>query len=190
MSGTERISTRINFDFPVVSGPYALDWRVKTNRSISLKRRGDWWGRIKKYNQHKFNFDYLVFKSIEDRTKALEVLKKGRFRCVSHLHGADLGAADRIFRRCRRTGWCGRIFTTGKPIGFQGLALNMRRPVFQDARVRQALALLLNRELMNEKLMFNQYFLLNSYYPDLYPKNMNPGFSGDEVRSRTRRGRY
>lgn len=27
---------------------------------------------------------------------------------------------------------------------------------------------------MNEKLMYNQYFLLNSYYPDLYPKNQNP----------------
>ena len=36
---------------------------------------------------------------------------------------------------------------------------------------------------MNEKLMFNQYFLLNSYYPDLYPNDNNPGFSGDEVRS-------
>jgi microcin C transport system substrate-binding protein len=50
----------------------------------------------------------------------------------------------------------------------------MRNPLFQDVRVRQALQYLLNRELMNEKLMFNQYFLLNSYYPDLYPNNINP----------------
>lgn len=27
---------------------------------------------------------------------------------------------------------------------------------------------------MNEKLMYNEYFMLNSYYPDLYPKNQNP----------------
>jgi microcin C transport system substrate-binding protein len=27
---------------------------------------------------------------------------------------------------------------------------------------------------MNEKLMFNEYFLLNSYFPDLYPKDVNP----------------
>ena len=27
---------------------------------------------------------------------------------------------------------------------------------------------------MNEKFMYNQYFLLNSFYPDLYPNNVNP----------------
>jgi microcin C transport system substrate-binding protein len=40
--------------------------------------------------------------------------------------------------------------------------------------VRLALSHLLNRKLMNDKLMYNQYFLLNSYYPDLYPGNVNP----------------
>jgi microcin C transport system substrate-binding protein len=40
--------------------------------------------------------------------------------------------------------------------------------------VREALCHLLNREQMNEKLMFNEYFLLNSYYPDLFPCNVNP----------------
>jgi len=61
-----------------------------------------------------------------------------------------------------------------EPKAFQGFAINMRRPLFQDVRIREALARLLNRELMLEKLMFNEYFLLNSYYPDLYPNNRNP----------------
>ena len=61
-----------------------------------------------------------------------------------------------------------------KPKGYQGLAVNLRNPKFQDIRVRQALGYLLNREAMNEKFMYNQYFLLNSFYPDLHPNNVNP----------------
>jgi microcin C transport system substrate-binding protein len=61
-----------------------------------------------------------------------------------------------------------------EPKGFQGFAINLRRLLVQDVRVREALCHLLNRELMNQKLMYNEYFLLNSYYPDLYPDNLNP----------------
>ncbi len=59
--------------------------------------------------------------------------------------------------------------------------MNMRRPIFQDIRVRQALAYLLDRELMNEKLMFNEYFLLNSYFPELYPNDSQPGRADNQV---------
>ena len=46
----------------------------------------------------------------------------------------------------------------------QGIAFNTRRQPFNDVRVRKALALLLNRELLIEKLFFNEYVPLNSYY--------------------------
>lgn len=162
----------INFDFPVVDGPYSLD-EVKTNRSIRLKRRGDWWGRVKKYNEHKYNFDYLVFKSTADRTKALEFLKTGGFDQYA-IYTAKIWAQDTNFPQVQKNWVIRQNIHNDEPRSFQGFALNMRRPLFQDLRVRQALACLLDRELMNEKLMFNQYFLLNSYYPDLYPNDINP----------------
>ena len=163
----------VNFEFPVVDGPYALD-EVKTNRSIRLKRRGDWWGRVKKYNEHKFNFDYLVFKSMEDRTKALEFLKTGGFDQYA-VYTAKIWAQDTPVIPQVQKNWVVRQNVYNRfPVGFQGFALNMRRPLFQDLRVRQALAYLLNRQLMNQKLMFNEYFLLNSYFPDLYPGDVNP----------------
>lgn len=158
----------VNFDFPVVDGPYAMD-EVKTNRSIRLKRRGDWWGRIKQYNQHKYNFDYLLFKSLEDRNKALEFLKTGGFDqyavYTSKLWFVDVPQIPQVQKH-----WIvAQNIYNDFPKSFQGFALNMRRPIFQDLRVRQALQLLLDRQLMNQKLMFNAYFLLNSYFPDLYP---------------------
>lgn len=161
-----------NFEFPVVSGPYAIG-DVKMNRLVQLKRRGDWWGRVKRYNQHKYNFDSIVFKSMEDRIKALEVLKKGDFDLYP-IYTAKIWVEQTNFPQVQKN-WVVRqnVYNKG-PIGFQGFAMNMRRPTFQDLRVRQALAFLLNRELMNEKLMFHQYFLQNSYFPDLYPDNQNP----------------
>ena len=163
----------VNFSFPVVDGPYALD-EVKTNRSIRLKRRGDWWGRIEKYNAHKYNFDYLVFKSMEDRAKALEFLKTGGFDEYS-IYTAKIWAQDTPNIPQVQKHWVIRQSVyNNEPKGFQGFVLNEKRPMFQDLRVRQALAYLLNRQLMNEKLMFNSYFLLNSYFPQLYPNNVNP----------------
>jgi len=162
----------INFDFGVVSGPYQID-KVETNRSIQLKRRGDWWGRVKKYNEYKYNFDYLVFKSMVDRTKALEFLKTGGFDQYA-IYTAKIWALDTNFPQVQRNWVVRQNITNMNPRGFQGLAMNMRRPIFQDLRVRQALACLLDRELMNQKLMFNSYFLLNSYFPALYPNDTNP----------------
>ncbi len=163
---------KLNFEFPVVSGPYELA-DVKMNRSLVLKRRGDWWGRVKPYNAGKHNFDHLVFRSTEDRNKVLEMLKKGDVDSYP-IYTAKIWAEQTDFPQAQKN-WVVKQSVFGKePKSFQGIALNLRRPIFQDVRVRRAMAHLLNRELMNEKLMFNLYFLLNSYYPDLYPDNVNP----------------
>ncbi len=161
----------INFDFPVVSGPYAVE-EIKKDRYISLKQRSDWWGRAKRYNQHKYNFAHIKYRFVEDRNKALESFQKGEFDAYP-VYTASLWAQQTDFDQIKK-GWVSkhRVYNR-EPKGFQGFAINLRKPIFQDARVRQALSYLFNRELMNDKLMFNQYFLLNSYYPDLYPNNRN-----------------
>jgi len=163
---------QINFDFPVVSGPYRI-YEVKNGRSVILQRRADWWGRARRINQYKFNFDYLVYRSMEDRTKALEVLKRGDFDAYP-LYTVRIWMQQTNFPQVQKNWVLRQNLYNQSPKGFQGFAINLRRPQFQDVRVREALAHLLNRELMLQKLMFNQYFLLNSYYPDLYPNNLRP----------------
>jgi microcin C transport system substrate-binding protein len=163
-----------NFKFPVVSGPYRLSV-VKKKRYITLERRNDWWGRIKRYNQHKYNFNYIKFKFMADRNKALEAFKKGDFDAYA-IYTSSIWAKKTDLKQVKK-GWVvkQRVFNR-EPRGFQGFAINLRRPTFQDVRVREALCYLLNRELMNQKLMYNEYFLLNSHYPDLFPENVNPDF--------------
>ncbi len=163
---------KINFEFPVVSGPYELK-DVKKNRYVLLKRRGDWWGRTRRFNQHKYNFDYIRYRFIGDRNKALEAFKKGDLD-VYAIYTAKIWAVQTDFE-AQKKNWVVRqeVFNQ-EPRGFQGFAINLRRKKFQDPLVREALCLLLNREQMNEKFMFNSYFLLNSYFPDLFPGNRNP----------------
>ena len=163
---------KINFDFPVVSGPYQIG-EVKKGRSISLKRRHDWWGRLNRYNAGKYNFQKIVYLSMTDRNKALEAFKKGIFDAYP-IYTSSIWMKKTQFDQVEK-GWVVRqAVYNQEPKGYQGLAVNLRNPKFQDIRVRQALGYLLNREAMNEKFMYNQYFLLNSFYPDLYPNNVNP----------------
>ncbi|HEX5363704.1 MAG TPA: ABC transporter substrate-binding protein, partial [Gallionella sp.] len=48
--------------------------------------------------------------------------------------------------------------------GWQGFAMNTRRPLFQDKRVRQALGLAMDFEWMNRQLFFNLYQRSPSYF--------------------------
>lgn len=61
-----------------------------------------------------------------------------------------------------------------KPIGFQGWAMNTRRDIFKDKRVREAMAVLVDRKLMIDKLAYGEYDPTNSYYPDYY-------FGGEKI---------
>ncbi|WP_204312856.1 ABC transporter substrate-binding protein, partial [Stenotrophomonas maltophilia] len=47
-----------------------------------------------------------------------------------------------------------------------GLVFNLRRPLFEDRRVRQALSLLFDFEWTNRALFSNSYLRSRSYYPN------------------------
>jgi microcin C transport system substrate-binding protein len=162
----------MNWEFPVVSGPYALD-EVKKERSISVKRRPDYWGFTKKFNQHKYNFEHIRWKFMDDPLKVLESLKKGDIDLYP-INRANIWANNTDFDQVKK-GWVAKQMIYNKyPVSFRGFVFNLRRPLFADIRLRQAMAYLANRKLMNEKLLFNLNTLLNTYFADLYPGNQNP----------------
>lgn len=162
----------INWEFPVVSGAYRLD-EIKKERSLSVRRRADYWGWGKKINQHKYNFETIRWKFMEDPLKVLEAFKKGDID-VYPVNRAAIWAEQTDFDQVKK-GWVGKRMVYNKnPVSFRGFVFNLRRPAMQDIRLRQALAYLANRQLMNEKLLFNLNLLINSYFSDLYPGNRNP----------------
>ena len=163
---------QIRYEFPVVSGPYKIK-TFREDRFVELARRADWWGFKKNWNRGKYNFEKIRYRFMNDQTKALEAFKKQDINAYA-IYTSSIWMKQTDFDAIQK-GWAvkQRIFNK-EPIGFQGMAINLRKPQFQDVRVRRALNMLLNREAMNEKYMYNQYFLLNSYYPDLWDGNQNP----------------
>lgn len=159
---------KINVAFPVVSGPYRLG-EVKDGIYATLERRGDWWNRQAPSSRGYANFQTLKFKFYAEQENAFESFRKGEIDLFA-VYMARLWVNETTGERFDKHWIVKQKIFNYDPIGFQGFAMNLRRPIFQDVRVRKALALLLNRERMNSTLMYNQYFLHRSYFEDLYTK--------------------
>lgn len=172
-----------NWELPNGSGPYKLS-KYKKGNNIIFTRRDDFWGRDELGSQGRYNFDRIQFSIVRDQNLMFEKFKKGEldyyYVNISRewVEGTDF---DKV-----RKGWIQkRKIYTFDPSGVYGLALNMRRPPLDDIRIRKALAHLYNRELFMEKLFFNEYEHMHSYYSgSIYenPNNEKVEFNPDKAR--------
>lgn len=176
---------KVNFEFPVVSGPYRLE-EFKGNLYARFGRRTGWWREGQKRFMNVANFQTMTFRFYDEPENAFEAFKKGQID-VYPIHMARLWANDAKGEKFDRNWIVKQKVFNHNPIGFQGFAMNMRRPPFDDLRVRQAMACLLDREHLNQTLMYNQYFMHRSYYEDLYDKDTpcpNPVVKFDKEKAR------
>ncbi|HNX34744.1 MAG TPA: extracellular solute-binding protein [Kiritimatiellia bacterium] len=157
---------RLDLDRPVVSGPYVLS-AVKEQIEIRMSRRRDWWAGQRASLRNTMNFDTVVFRYFTDNENAFEAFKKGQVD-VYAIYTARIWANETIGEKFDKNWIVKRRVRNHNPIGFQGFAMNMRRPPFDDLRVRKAFAHLVDRETMNKTMMFSAYFLHRSYFEDLY----------------------
>ena len=157
---------RLDLDHPVVSGPYVLS-AVKEQIEIRLRRRRDWWAGSKPSTRNTMNFDTVVFRYFSSNENAFEAFKKGLVD-VYAVYTARIWANETIGEKFDKNWIVKRRVKNHDPIGFQGFAMNMRRPPFDDLRVRKAMAHLVDRVTMIRTMMFGAYFLHRSYFEDLY----------------------
>jgi len=160
-----------NWKMPNGSGPYKLD-KFRKGQNIIFKRRDDFWAKDERAYKGTYNFDQIKFIIVRDRNLEFEKFKKGEFDFYI-VNVAREWVNNTNFDKVQK-GWIQKrkVFTF-EPNGVYGLAMNMRRPPFDDVRVRKALAYLYNRPLFMEKLFFNEYFYMNSYYPGSIHENPN-----------------
>ena len=157
---------KINFEFPVVSGPYALE-SLREGIALDLKRREDWWQRQRASARGIANFERLKFRFFSERENAFAAFKTGKLDFYPVYTGSRWATETR--GAAYDNNWIIKQEVYNyNPVGFQGFAMNLRRARFADRRVRLALAHLLNREKMNRTLMYDAYFLHRCYFEDLY----------------------
>lgn len=141
---------RTNLDRFVGSGPYVID-KVDPGRSISYRANPDYWARDLPISKGRFNIAELRFDYFRDSSALLEAFKIGQVDLRSEEDPAQWATAYG-FEAVRD----GRIvkdeFPIALPAGMSALAMNTRRPAFQDQRVRRALIGMFDFEWSNRNL--------------------------------------
>jgi microcin C transport system substrate-binding protein len=160
--GSGRPFDQIVQEPPIASGPYALD-SADWGRSVSFRRRADYWADGLPVRRGMYNFERVVYKYFKDEVARLEGFKAGQFDWI-HENSAKNWARGHTGPKYRSGEIVRREFPHANGAGIQGFALNTRRPPFDDLRVRQALAQAFDFEWMNRQVFYGQYVRSPSFF--------------------------
>jgi microcin C transport system substrate-binding protein len=156
------------------TGPYMIsEADVVRGNSITIRRRPDYWAVNQRRNIGVNNFDEIQEVVVRDENLALEMFKRGDldFHLV---RVAREWVEEMNFEHIQRGLIQKRKIFNEYPLSQMGIAFNTRREPWSDIRVRRALTHLLNRELLIEKLFYNEYEPKNSYFFGNYEDPQNP----------------
>ena len=153
---------RTTLEPPLGSGPYRIK-SFEPGRTVVYERVADYWGANLPVNRGSNNFDEVRYEYYRDANVAMEAFKAGAY---------DLRQENAS--KFWATAYTGPMFDAGWIVkeeipnelgtGMQGFAFNLRRPLFQDPRVRRALAYAFDFEWTNRTIMYGQYARTESYF--------------------------
>ncbi len=132
---------------PMGTGPYKFE-RWDTGQQIVLVRNDDYWNKA-----HQGHLDRIIYRFITDDVASLQALKNGEVdfvtRRINHQQfDGELSDPAFLTRFAKVQYYIG---------GFQWTGWNMRRPPFDDVRVRQAMNYgVLNRPEFKRELMHDR----------------------------------
>lgn len=134
---------------PVTSGPYRVKSFVR-DQKLELELKKDWWGFKTPEFKNQYNFDSVVFRIISDSGLAYEKFIKGEID-VLEMNSETFGTKVKGIDKDRfgsdpstsKAVWA-KHFMTEAPSMYTYLGWNLRRPMFQSKKTRQALAQLIH----------------------------------------------
>lgn len=147
---------------PLGAGPYKIG-AVTPGRSIEYVRDPNYWGRDLPINKGRFNFDKIVYDYYKDDNVALEAFFAGEYDFRNE-NTAKLWATAYNAPAVKDGHIVKEIIPHTRPQGMQGFMFNIRRPVFTDAKVREALAYAFDFEWSNKQFAYGEYKRTDSYF--------------------------
>ena len=147
---------------PVGSGPYRVT-NFELGRSVVYARDPNWWAANRPTGRGTNNFDRVRYEYFRDSTVAMEAFKAGQADVRSENIARNWATAY-DFPAVKSGLVIKREFPHKLPTGIQGYAMNTRRPVFADPRVRQAVTLAFDFEWTNKNLFYAAYARTTSYF--------------------------
>ncbi|OMZ27885.1 extracellular solute-binding protein, partial [Burkholderia pseudomallei] len=155
---------QIAFEQPIGSGPYLIE-RYDSGRTITYRRNPAYWGAALPVRIGTNNFERIVYKLYGDGVARLEAFKAGEYDVLVEYIARNWARRD-VGKRFDSGELVKREFRQHNGAGMQGFFMNLRRPLFQDVRVRHALDLAFDFEWLNRQLFYGAYTRLNSYFAD------------------------
>jgi microcin C transport system substrate-binding protein len=159
---SERDFEKTTLEPPLGSGPYKID-SIDPGRSITYRRVADYWAADLPVNRGRYNVDMIRYDYYRDSTVALEAFKAGQYDV--RLENISKAWATGYDGPALRAGLIKKAtIADGRPSRMQGFGYNLRRAIFQDPRVREALAYAFDFEWSNKELFYSAYTRTRSYF--------------------------
>lgn len=134
----------------VGSGPYKIE-KYNQGENIILTRNDKYFGKDLEQYKGRYNFDKIFMRFIKEEDPAIERLKKGEL-------DYDSLSPEAFVKKTQGEPFGTKVIKeqveNKTPKGFGFIGWNFKRPMFQDQKVRIALAHLLNRDEINKKFRF------------------------------------
>ncbi|MBF0326130.1 MAG: ABC transporter substrate-binding protein [Alphaproteobacteria bacterium] len=148
---------------PLSSGPYRVA-KFEPGRFVTYERVKDYWAKDLPVRKGQFNFDRVRYDVYRDSTVALEALKAGEYDIRPENEAKKWASGYQDWAALKDGRARKENFAHQRPAGMQGFAFNLRRPLFADIRVREALGLAFDFEWANRTLFSGQYTRTQSYF--------------------------
>jgi microcin C transport system substrate-binding protein len=163
---------QLAFEQPIGSGPYLIE-QYSNGRTITYKRDPNYWGKDLPVRMGTNNFDRIVYKLYSDDVARLEAFKAGEYDALVEYVARNWVRRD-VGKRFDNGELIKHEFPQHNGTGMQGYVINLRKPMFQDVRVREALDLALDFQWLNRMLFYSQYKRIDSWFvnTDLQAKGL------------------
>jgi microcin C transport system substrate-binding protein len=136
---------------------------VEPGRSITYRRVKNQWAARLPVKVGQDNFETIRFDYYRDITVAVEALKSGEYDLRQENSAKNWATAYHVPAVTQGLIKKEQI-KNEVPTGMQAFVYNSRRPIFQDPRVRRALAHAFDFEWSNKNLFFGAYTRTKSYF--------------------------
>ena len=184
LSGKEYLE-KYQFEFIPGTGPYVIvKNEIKKGESITIKRRNDYWAEKERFSKGLYNFDVIRFDVYQDESLELEKFKKGDIDLI-WVKRTQIWEEKLNTEEVKRGIIIKRKIFNKYPNAVSGICFNTRKYPFNDIKIRKAFGYLYDRDKFNEKLFFNAYVPMTSYFPGtIYENTKNPriGFNIDSAK--------
>ncbi len=138
---------------------------VKPGERIILRRDPDYWAKDLPVRRGLFNFDEIDIEYFRDANSLFEAFAAGLLDFREETNPARWTSAY-DFPAIRDHRAIREALPAGGPKGMEGFVFNLRRPLFADIRVREALGLVFDFEWINANLYDGLYKRTKSFFDD------------------------